>query len=476
MGKTISKIVGNVLFAILLILILLVVFTALPSASSRKGTYTLGAYSMFNVLTPSMVPEFYPGSLIFVQKVPESELNVGDVITYYPIEENTTILTHRIVSIEQDEIGDKRYVTRGDANNIEDRNPITYKEIIGKKVFHLSHVGSILTALRTPVGIGAVVAIAAAFLILSNLLEKKRKRQEHEKVRKSNLAKLSKASRRQTPEPLQDDHPIGYLDLEEGEEDYPKPPANSRRKLTLEPADYSRKPSAASTASKGKKFEKSLSSASKNASSLKREQKNANSQSSANEAVSRLASRQRRHAEKEPGAEVVGGSSAIPAIQYPTGPIPVLQYDADSLPADQPQYNTRPIPVVQPQYNTAPIPAVQPQYNTGPIPAVQPQYNTGPIPAVQPQYNTGPVPAVQPQYNTGPIPNKRPASEETKIYSWPDVSAENSSQKSANPQAISFARQSESSEDALTKIVPIPAFFPSFNSQEGSFAKEGGEK
>jgi len=76
------------------------------------------------VLSGSMRPTFEVGTIIYYKAVPQEELKVDDIITYQLGDE---LVTHRIKRVEN---GD--YITKGDANDIEDGKPVPYSAVQGR--------------------------------------------------------------------------------------------------------------------------------------------------------------------------------------------------------------------------------------------------------------------------------------------------------------------------------------------------------
>ncbi|MCZ4370132.1 signal peptidase I [Enterococcus lactis] len=105
-------------------------------------------FSFFNVLSESMKPTIPLGALVVTKTVTMEELKIGDVITY---ELDGKKVTHRIVS-QLEENGDRMYITRGDANNTEDRLPVNEKQIMGKMIYSLPKVGRFGEIISTRVG------------------------------------------------------------------------------------------------------------------------------------------------------------------------------------------------------------------------------------------------------------------------------------------------------------------------------------
>jgi signal peptidase len=81
-----------------------------------------------------------------------------------------TIVCHRIVGLAED-----GFITKGDANNVEDQPPIPQDRIFGKVIWVLPRVGLVQHYARSPLGLGAITLAAAALLAIPYL---KRRRQE----------------------------------------------------------------------------------------------------------------------------------------------------------------------------------------------------------------------------------------------------------------------------------------------------------
>lgn len=150
-----------------LILILLVALAVLLLVPRFMGYYTLA------VLSGSMEPEISVGAIVYAKEIEPEELKVGDILTYRINE--STMVTHRIVEIDTTE---KQFITKGDANDVIDGNPVTYDQVVGKTVFHVPFVGYISIYIRTPLGIAAICGVLFVMLLLNllpELFEKKEK-------------------------------------------------------------------------------------------------------------------------------------------------------------------------------------------------------------------------------------------------------------------------------------------------------------
>ena len=175
----------------MILLSVVLLFGAMAVISiNRENTFSIGKYSIYNVLTESMLPTFGMGSIIVVEQVPQSELKVGDIITFYPVEDNSTVLTHRIVNILNDG-GETKFQTQGDNNNIPERNPISYDKIIGKVVFYANGWGNFLLVLRSPVGITVMIGITVLLMVVAYISDSTKKKKEAARAKRRKTRKAS---------------------------------------------------------------------------------------------------------------------------------------------------------------------------------------------------------------------------------------------------------------------------------------------
>jgi signal peptidase len=169
----ILRTVYNVIQVILVVAIILATLLALLlsiSGMDRINPKSVLGFRSFIVLSESMQPTFDKGALIIVNETDESKLFIGDIITYVPARGGDALLTHRIVEIvagSGEEGQERKFITRGDANNTNDPNPVTPTQILGRTVFHMNGLGTFILQLRTLPGIVclALVIIFGLFVI-----------------------------------------------------------------------------------------------------------------------------------------------------------------------------------------------------------------------------------------------------------------------------------------------------------------------
>ena len=103
------------------------------------------------------------GDLIFVGRADPSALEVGYVIAYMS---GQTTVTHRITNIDTAENGDISFTTKGDANEVEDSDPVTEDQLIGIYRGRIPRVGDFALFLQQPLGMLLFIGIPLfAFVI-----------------------------------------------------------------------------------------------------------------------------------------------------------------------------------------------------------------------------------------------------------------------------------------------------------------------
>lgn len=102
------------------------------------------------IYSGSMRPGIDVGDIVIISKVPIEEIHEGDIIQYKTA--NSTIpIVHRVYNISYN--GDiKLYITKGDANNEPDINPVLPEQIVGKAVFNIPKLGWVPITLKNIFG------------------------------------------------------------------------------------------------------------------------------------------------------------------------------------------------------------------------------------------------------------------------------------------------------------------------------------
>ena len=113
---------------------------------------TLGGYSIYTIITESMVPKYNVGDMVIAKKIPITELKVNDDIVYLGNKNDFAgkIVTHQIIEIEKK--GNELYFhTKGIANMIED--PLVEEnQILGKVIMKGTILSLISKIVNNPYG------------------------------------------------------------------------------------------------------------------------------------------------------------------------------------------------------------------------------------------------------------------------------------------------------------------------------------
>ena len=101
--------------------------------------FALGIFPVFPsiIVSQSMEPVISKGDLVFVQKTDTEKLDVGDIIQY---QLDDIQVFHRIISVEYSQ-GIKYFITKGDANNAEDPNPVMEAQVMGEYLGRIPYIG-----------------------------------------------------------------------------------------------------------------------------------------------------------------------------------------------------------------------------------------------------------------------------------------------------------------------------------------------
>lgn len=157
--KSILKKVFNVYYKIFLAILAIIFITTFLAL--MLNDITGKKYSAFGIASDSMNPLLYKYDLIINEK--KDEYKVGDVITFKAGEKKETY-THRITQVKENNRGEK-YITKGDANSVEDTWLVDYENISGAMIFSFKYAGFFISFLNSIGGIIAFVIIPANSLL-----------------------------------------------------------------------------------------------------------------------------------------------------------------------------------------------------------------------------------------------------------------------------------------------------------------------
>lgn len=164
---------------------LIILFIINLILSFEENTHILGIY-MFNIVSESMEPTFYKEDLVVVKKCKLEDLKIGDIITFR--EEDRTI-SHRIVEITKEK-EDVKFITKGDNNDIPDKDAVEMQDVYGKVLFSIKKIGIVVHYIQNARGfINIAFFIVIVYILVSlrdnqkNTRKMKRKKYEIKKIR-----------------------------------------------------------------------------------------------------------------------------------------------------------------------------------------------------------------------------------------------------------------------------------------------------
>ena len=162
---TLINILSVLVIAAAVVVLCLVVFT------KQGETPSLGGYTVFRITTGSMKPAYDVDTLILVKKTDPSEIQVGDVISFYSADPalDGAVNTHRVIAVEQD--GEEwNYTTQGDANNTPDQYGTDSRALIGKVVASSLVLGKLARLVSNPLIFIPIILLPLAVILITNLV------------------------------------------------------------------------------------------------------------------------------------------------------------------------------------------------------------------------------------------------------------------------------------------------------------------
>ena len=140
--KILKRILLGTVTIILGLLLIFNIYNFINIKILKNDFTSINGYVILEVVSGSMEPTIKVGDLIVIN-TKDQHYQENDIVTFY--DTNGAFVTHRIVSIQDDKM-----ITKGDNNNTSDEaTPIS--NIVGKYVFKIGFIGSLITALKNPV-------------------------------------------------------------------------------------------------------------------------------------------------------------------------------------------------------------------------------------------------------------------------------------------------------------------------------------
>lgn len=160
-GRSICWILAACCFAV----VLATAYTAYLRNAKGETCPTVFGIGSAVVISGSMEDAISIDDLIITLK--RDTYEVGDIVMY---DGGSSPVTHRIIEKNGD-----TYITKGDANNVEDKAPVEESKIAGKVILVVPGVGKVIAFMQTQLGIMIMILGALILLIAPSFLRREEK-------------------------------------------------------------------------------------------------------------------------------------------------------------------------------------------------------------------------------------------------------------------------------------------------------------
>lgn len=173
--KRLKKIIDFILYILIIPIILFNFILIIKSFINPNKIPDFLGYKNFVIISRSMEPTIKKGDAIFIKETSQSDIKINDIISF---KDNGEITTHRIIAIVE-ENGIKKYKTKGDNNNNEDKDLVLYENIEGKYQFKLEGFGNVIEMLKSKITlIVFIIIVCINYLYKARIKNKNQKRKE----------------------------------------------------------------------------------------------------------------------------------------------------------------------------------------------------------------------------------------------------------------------------------------------------------
>lgn len=167
----------KIVLTLLIIMVVSVIFVQRISNNKAK----LGGYSIFTIVSESMMPVYEIGDMIIAKTVDEDEIKVHDDIVYQGESGafKGKVITHRVIQIETKD--GVLFHTRGIANSENDPS-IKYSQIYGKVLFKSKSLSFLSKVMNNPYGFYFTIFIPFTIMVFLEILDFFKERKERKQT------------------------------------------------------------------------------------------------------------------------------------------------------------------------------------------------------------------------------------------------------------------------------------------------------
>lgn len=159
--KTALKLLRGLIFVLLCLVLAVNLWLIGARLLLHQELPKIFGYSQAVVISGSMEPAFSAGDMVIFKD--RDSYEAGDVVIF---RQGGAFVTHRIAR-EQD----GAFITKGDANNTEDSEPLPPENIEGELVFIIPRIGTVLSFLKTPLGLLILIVSGFALIEVPAMIE-----------------------------------------------------------------------------------------------------------------------------------------------------------------------------------------------------------------------------------------------------------------------------------------------------------------
>lgn len=165
--------IGIVLCVILIPILIINITLIIRSTAGESEVPSVGGYFPLIVLTDSMNPEIKSGDLIICNTIEAENVKEKDVIAFFdPAGNGSTIVTHRVIEIVSQD-GKLLFKTKGDNNNIEDRDLVPAENLVGIYKTRIAGAGNIAMFMQTTTGLIVCVVLPIILLVGYDIIRRR---------------------------------------------------------------------------------------------------------------------------------------------------------------------------------------------------------------------------------------------------------------------------------------------------------------
>lgn len=150
-----------------LVIVLVITIIFIQRVSNNK--LNLFGFSMYTIITESMVPKYQVYDMIIAKEVDVSSIEVGDDVVYLGEKDDfkDKIVTHQVIKIDENT---GKFHTKGLANNTEDPL-INGDQIMGKVIYKSKLLSFISKVVNNPYGFYFVIFVPFSILVVMEVID-----------------------------------------------------------------------------------------------------------------------------------------------------------------------------------------------------------------------------------------------------------------------------------------------------------------